>query len=83
MTSDGTRDNCSQVVDLLVDYLEDNLASGTRQDLERRLTACDSCVQQLRTYRATVSLLRGLCDDDLPTELRKPVSAFLVGQTVH
>ena len=50
MTSDVTRDGCSQVVDLLVDYLEDNLASGTRQDLERHLTACDSCVQQLRTY---------------------------------
>ena len=82
MTSDVTRDGCSQVVDLLVDYLEDNLASGTRQDLERHLTACDSCVQQLRTYRATVSLLRGLCDDDLPTELRHSVAAFLDGQTV-
>ena len=83
MTSDDAPDGCSRVVDLLVDYLENSLSSETRQQLDEHLTACDQCVEQLRTYRATVSLLHGLCDDDLPPELRHSVSAFLDGQTIH
>ena len=70
MTSDVAKNGCSKVVDLLVDHVEGNLPADTRQHLDQHLTACDRCVQQLRTYRATVSLLHGLCDDDLPPELR-------------
>ena len=81
MTSEGASDDCSRVVDLLVDYLEDKLPPGTRAALDRHLEACASCHEQLRTYRATVSLLRGLCDEDLPVELRERVAAFLTLQT--
>ena len=82
MTSDVAQNGCSKVVDLLVDHLEGNLPADTRQHLDQHLTACDRCVQQLRTYRATVSLLHGLCDDDIPPELRGSVAAFLARETI-
>ncbi len=56
------------MVDLLVDYLEGTLPPDTEHDLDAHLAACTRCISQLRTYRTTVSLLRGLCDDDLPVE---------------
>ena len=83
MTSEETPGGCSQIVDVLIDYLEEKLPPGTRAQLERHLSSCPSCVSQLRTYRATVSLLRNLCDEDLPRELRSSVETFLKGQTTH
>ena len=68
---------CSKVVDLLVHYLEGRLPPRVRAELDQHLTACDSCVRHLRTYRSTVSLLRSLRDEDLPPELRTTVRAFL------
>ena len=83
MTSESPSDDCSRVVDLLVDYLEGTLPADTQRDLDAHLHACDRCVSQLRTYRTTVSLLRGLCDDDLPAELRETVAGFLQHRTTH
>lgn len=83
MTSEPSPGGCSKIVDLLVDYLEERLPSGTREELDRHLSHCPSCVAQLRTYQTTVSMLRGLCDEDLPQELRSSVETFLEGQTNH
>ena len=58
------------------DQLFQDAAPGTSE-----LLAGEHCVTQLRTYRTTVSLLRGLCDDDLPAELRMTVQTFLEDQT--
>lgn len=64
-------EGCSEIVALLADYLEDRLPSTTQRRLDRHLHACPRCVAYLKTYRATVSLLRDLHDDDLPDELRR------------
>ena len=77
MTSESGPGGCSKLVDLLVDYVEGKLPPSTQKDLDRHLDGCDSCVRHLQTYRTTVSLLRGLCDEDLPAELRDSVAAFL------
>ncbi|MBI1876511.1 MAG: zf-HC2 domain-containing protein, partial [Acidobacteria bacterium] len=68
---------CSEVVNLLADYLEQRLPSSTQRDLEQHLSGCSSCVAYLNTYRSTVSLLRSLSEDDLPPELRARLAAFL------
>ena len=68
---------CSQVVALLVDYLEERLPPSVQADLERHLNTCDACVAYLRTYRSTVTLLHSLREDDLPPELRTSLRAFL------
>lgn len=83
MTSDSQLEDCSRVVDLLADYLEGRLPSRTHRDLDEHLNACTHCHTQLRTYRTTVSLLRGLHDSDLPAELRTTAEAFLEGQISH
>ena len=77
MTSDSDLGECCRVVDLLVDYLEGKLPAARQAELDTHLGACESCMRQLRTYRTTVSLLRGLTDDDLPDELRTSALAFL------
>ncbi len=68
---------CSQVVDLLVDYVENRLAESRRLELDRHLAGCSSCAAALNTYRSTVSLLDSLTEDDLPEELRTRLRAFL------
>ncbi len=68
---------CSEVVRLLIDYVEDRLPENRRADLEQHLTGCGSCAAALNTYRSTVSLLRSLNEEDLPEELRTRLRAFL------
>ena len=68
---------CSRVVALLADYLEGVLPRERHVDLTRHLDDCQSCLAQLQTYRSTVSLLRSLREQDLPSDLRLTLSAFL------
>ena len=68
---------CSRVVALLADYLEDRLSGARHAELTRHLDNCHSCLAQLQTYRSTVSLLRSLREQDLPSDLRFTLSAFL------
>jgi anti-sigma factor RsiW len=68
---------CSQVVALLLDYLEQRLPDDRRLDLDRHLADCPKCLAALETYRATVSLLGSLEEDDLPDDLRLRLRAFL------
>lgn len=68
---------CTDVVALLVDYVEERLAPGVQAQLERHLGACPNCVAYVRTYRSTLSLLRSLREEDLPPDLRCTLHAFL------
>jgi anti-sigma factor (TIGR02949 family) len=68
---------CTRVVDLLADYLEERLPADVRAELDHHLDGCPACLKQVQTYRSTVSLLRSLGDDDLPSELRSSLRAFL------
>ena len=68
---------CSQVIELLVDYVENRLAEDRRRELDRHLAGCGSCAAALNTYRSTVSLLESLTEEDLPAELRTRLRAFL------
>ena len=68
---------CSRIISLLADYLDDRLARDVRLDLERHLGGCSDCASFVGTYRFTVSLLQSLSEDDLPPELRLRLRAFL------
>lgn len=69
--------SCSEVVSLLVDYLEGQLPPQTHARLEQHLSRCAACVADVRRYQSTVSLLHSIREQDLPDELRLSLRAFL------
>jgi anti-sigma factor RsiW len=68
---------CCNVVRLLADYLEHQLPPAIQRELEYHLQRCPRCVAQLHTYQSTVSLLRSLREEELPSELRLTLKAFI------
>jgi len=71
---------CSEVIALLVDFLEGRLPPSTHADLERHLVRCPTCVAQVQSYQSTVTLLHAIREQDLPAELRLTLRAFIDGQ---
>jgi RNA polymerase sigma-70 factor, ECF subfamily len=68
---------CTDLVALLADFVEHNLPAGVHAQLERHLSKCPRCLAQLKTYESTVSLLRSIREEDLPSELRCTLKAFV------
>jgi len=68
---------CTNLVSLLADYVERKLPPAVQSDLEKHLAQCPRCVTQLKTYETTVSLLRTIREEDLPSELRWTLKAFV------
>jgi anti-sigma factor RsiW len=68
---------CRSIVTLLADYVERQLPPEVHSELEKHLLKCPSCVAQLKTYETTVSLLRTIREEDLPSELRWTLRAFV------
>jgi hypothetical protein len=64
-------------VRLLVEFIEHQLPPEVHRELEQHLARCSHCLSQLKTYQSTVSLLRTLKEDDLPSELRWTLKSFL------
>ena len=68
---------CTDLVGLLADFVERHLPPDVHAELERHLSACPRCIAQLKTYQSTVSLLHSIREDDLPSELRCTLKAFI------
>jgi hypothetical protein len=71
------KSRCTDIVALLADFVEHHLPAEVHAELERHLAACPRCIAQLKTYRSTVSLLRSIREEDLPSELRCTLKAFV------
>ena len=74
---------CSDLTQLLLDFVEGHLPPETHAALQQHLTGCGECVAIVRTYESTRSLLRSLTDADLPPELRTRLRAFLDKRTTN
>jgi predicted anti-sigma-YlaC factor YlaD len=64
---------CSQIVELITDYLEGGLSAEDRERFEEHLGFCDPCVtyfDQMRETIVTVGRL-GADDDGLSPELQE------------
>jgi anti-sigma factor RsiW len=68
---------CCNLVGLLADYVEHQLPREIHEELEKHLAKCPRCLTQLKTYESTVSLLRTIKEEDLPSELRWTLKAFV------
>ena len=73
---------CKELVDFLADYYEGELAAPQKQEFDRHLAVCPSCVHYVETYKATIEICRvSLCDDgdalpaDVPEDLIKAILA--------
>jgi anti-sigma factor RsiW len=72
---------CRELIDFLMSYLDGELAADVRAEFERHLAVCDSCVNYLDTYRATVQLEKSAAASDdvalppLPEELVQAILA--------
>ncbi len=71
---------CRDVVELLAEYLDDQLDLTTAAALDAHLTGCEECSAFTSTYRKTVQALRQLREEDLPSPLRDRLRAFLERQ---
>ena len=71
------KSRCTDLVGLLADFVERNLPPAVHAELEQHLAKCPRCLTQLKTYQSTVSLLRSIRDEDLPSELRCTLKAFV------
>jgi anti-sigma factor RsiW len=59
---------CSQLVEVITEYLEDALAPEERARIEEHMAGCDGCVAHLAQVRATLRVAGSLADEDLPRE---------------
>lgn len=68
---------CRQVVELVSDYLDDELDPSLRAAVDEHLAVCPGCLEYLSQLRTTVGSLRDLGSEDLPAQLvSQLVAAF-------
>jgi len=48
---------CQEMVELVTDYLEDNLGWRDRRRVAKHLSVCDPCVRYIEQMRETLDLL--------------------------
>jgi len=68
---------CRNIVELLGEYLDGDLAPATAAALEAHLAGCQECTAFLNTYRGTVRMSRQLREEQLPPALRERLLSFL------
>ena len=75
---------CSELVELVTDYLEDSLTADERARFEEHLTLCDGCLNYLDQMRTTITLTGRLRGDDLSPEVTEElVDAFRGWHEIH
>lgn len=74
---------CRDIGALLHDYLEGELDSVVREQLDEHLADCPGCLSFVNTYRHTVSMAHDLRCEDIPPELQSKLRSFLRQKSEH
>jgi hypothetical protein len=61
--------NCKELVDLLIDFVADELPADQCERISQHLNKCPPCVVYLETYRLTIQMTRKLPCQPLPPQL--------------
>jgi hypothetical protein len=48
---------CEEVYSKMIDYLDNNLEKGTRQEIEKHLVSCENCLDELRDTQKILNLI--------------------------
>lgn len=73
--------NCKEVVDLLSDYLANELPEEDVAGIRAHLRGCPNCTTFLDSLKTTVTLTRNLKAEDVPPEVVDRLQAFLRSKT--
>jgi anti-sigma factor RsiW len=68
---------CRQLVELLIDFVSDELPADHRDRIEQHLQICPPCVTYIETYKLTIRLTRQLPMKPLPPQLAEHLRAIL------
>lgn len=67
---------CHELIELLCDFVGDELTVEQRHEVELHLCQCQKCVVYVETYRLTIRLSRRLEDKPLPASLADKLRAL-------
>jgi anti-sigma factor RsiW len=62
---------CKELVELVTDYLEDELSSADRDRFEQHLVLCDGCAWYLDQMRTTIALTGSLAEESIPADAQE------------
>jgi anti-sigma factor RsiW len=68
---------CRRLVELLIDYVADELPPDVRQHIDQHICLCAPCYAYLETYQVTIRLTRKLPATPPPPELLARLRAAL------
>lgn len=71
---------CRELIDLLLDFVGDELDLTSREKVEQHLQDCIPCLVLVETYKITIQLSRKLPCDPLPSELAQRLWAVVEQQ---
>jgi anti-sigma factor (TIGR02949 family) len=77
MSHHHTEAGCRQVLELLSEFVDDELSSAERESLARHLNACPPCEEFLKTFQAARALCREALMERMPEELKERLRAYL------
>ncbi len=63
---------CKELIEFLMDYVDDGLASGEKKHFDEHLEQCPECTSYLTSYRETIRLGKMICKpnrDELPPDV--------------
>lgn len=66
---------CASGIELLMDYLEGELAAEQRVAIEAHVAGCPRCVAFIASYRETPAILRRATAAKLPADLSRSLLA--------
>ena len=70
---------CRQVVQLLNDYLDNELSPAERARVDEHLSGCDGCTAFLEQLRTSLRAVHGLAEVDVPPALRADLARAFRG----
>jgi anti-sigma factor RsiW len=73
--------DCRSLVDLLGEYVDDQLPAEQKQAVERHVGQCAPCVAFLRQYRFAAAATRDVMLAKVPSELEDRLLSFLRDRT--
>ncbi len=63
--------NCSELVELVTDYLEGSMADAQRARFDEHVAGCDGCTTYLEQFRITIRLTGMLSEEQMAPEARE------------